>query len=155
MIAVGWRGFSSHKLSAEQVIRLAIEQIGKGTEEQDGIAALLANTDPGEWQTIDLYLDVILETEGIDFDRELALRRWRLAELKQMLCEVHPVGDDEDEQCSSFFLFSDFWLAYDELPDSAEMTPKFGMPTEEMLQQQKSWANREEKLVTKGAVGRS
>ena len=152
MIVVGWRGFSSRNLSAEQVIGLAVEQIGKGTEEQGEIAAFLANVDPKEWQTIDRYLDMIFETKGMDFDRELALRRWRLAELKQILRQVYPLSEGEDEQYSSFYPFVDFWRAYDELPDSAEMIPRFGIPIEEMLRQQQSWANQEEKQVTRGAT---
>ncbi len=66
MILVGWRGFSLRKLSAEQVVAYAVEQVGKGTPEQDEIAALLANIDPSEWQTIDRYLEELAQTENRD-----------------------------------------------------------------------------------------
>ena len=81
MILVGWRGFAGNKLSAEQVIACAIDQIGKGTSEQDDTAALLANTDPLDWQTIDRYLEQLAGK----MDRETASRKWRVAGLKRLL----------------------------------------------------------------------
>lgn len=52
---------------------------GKGTPEQDEIAALLANTNESEWQTLNRYLEQLAEMQ--QFDRQVALRKWRLVEL--------------------------------------------------------------------------
>ena len=46
MILIAWQGFANHKMSAEQVISYALDQIGQGTPEQDEIAAFLVNTNP-------------------------------------------------------------------------------------------------------------
>lgn len=93
MILVGWRGFAGRKLSAEQVISHAADLIGQGTPEQDKIAALLANTDLSEWQTIDCYLEQIVEEP---FDRTVALRKWRLSALRQLLRTFPRLDKDDD-----------------------------------------------------------
>lgn len=144
MILVGWHGFGQRKLSTEQVMALTLEQIGRGTLEQDELAALLVNTDPSDWQTIDRYLAQIAETKP--FDTSIALRKWRLAELKSLIDDVLPWdgGMDEDEPYSIFYAFVDFWQAYAELPDSLTMTPAWGTPTEELISQQQAWAEQEE-----------
>lgn len=147
MLLVGWHGFGQRKLSIEQVMALALEQIGRGTPEQDDLAALLVNTDPGEWQTVDRYLKQIAEIEP--FDRNMALRKWRLAELKSLVEDVLPVNEitDDEEPYSIYYAFVDFWQGYDELPDSQTMIPDWGTPTEELIQQQQAWAEQEETLL--------
>jgi hypothetical protein len=147
MILVGWHGFARRKLSTQQVIDHALEQIGRGTPEQDELAALLVNTDPGEWQTINRYLQQLAETQ--QFDRNIALRKWRLAELKFLIDDVLPLdeGGDEEEPYSNFYAFVDFWQAYAELPDSLVMIPDWGMPTKELVSQQQTWAEQEEILL--------
>ncbi len=147
MILVGWRGFAGHKLSAEQVVSHAANLIGQGTPEQDEIAALLANTDPSEWQTIDRYLEQICEEP---FERALALRKWRLAELKHMIDAMRsPYSfmddeDREDDRYSAFYAISNFWVNHhDELPEGGGMLPNYGDTTEQMLAEQQAWAERE------------
>jgi len=44
MILVGWRGFNGRKLSAEQVIAHALEQIGRGAPERDELAGRTCGT---------------------------------------------------------------------------------------------------------------
>ena len=156
MILVGWRGFAGKKLSAGQVIACAIEQIGKGTSEQDEVAALLANTDLLAWQTIDRYLEQLAG----EMDRELSLRKWRLAELEHLIPTLEPssalanVDDDEDEECYDvFFALVVFWVSYnDDLPIDAEMMPNFGETIEQMLSKQQAWAEREEAAL-RGEIG--
>ena len=152
MILVGWRGFSHRKLSAEQVIAHALEQIGRGTAEQDEVAALLANTDPSEWQTIDRHLIWLAGPEGLD--RVRPLRRWRLAELKQLLASLSrpeerqsaPKDEEQkaDELWSLFCKLYEFWREYDELPDSVAAQPKSAEAEEKMLADQQAWVEREE-----------
>ncbi len=154
MILVGWRGFAGHKLSAEQVVSHAADLIGRGTPEQDEVAALLANTDSSEWQTIDRYLEQICEGP---FDWPLALRKWRLAELKYLLEGLRlPNGsaaeeitkdeeEYEDERYSVFYAISDFWVAHrDELLEGELVLPDFGEPIPQMLAEQQAWVEREE-----------
>lgn len=145
MVLVGWRGFAGHKLSAEQVISHAADLIGRGTPEQDEIAALLANTDPSEWQTIDRYLEQICEKP---FDWSLALRKWRLARLKCFLRTFPRPGQagarPEEEAFSVFEDFHDFWHDYDDLPGNEKVLPNYGDTTAQMLAEQKAWAEREE-----------
>ena len=144
MMLTGWRGFARRKLSTEQVLTHALEQIGKGTPEQDEVAALLANTDPSEWQTVDRYLEQLAATQ--QFDRSVALRKWRLVELKSLIDDAVLVdeGADEEEHFSILFAFVDFWRGYAELPDSLAMTPDWGTPTKELISQQQAWAVQEE-----------
>jgi|GEM_PF-2903030 len=144
MILVGWHGFGQRKLSTEQVMALALEQIGRGTLEQDELAALLVNTDPSDWQTINRYLEQLAETQ--QFDRNVALRKWRLAELKSLIDDVLTLdeGGDEEEPYSLFYAFVTFWQAYDELSDSLAMIPAWSTPTEELISQQQAWAEQEE-----------
>jgi len=144
MILVGWHGFGQRKLSTEQIMALTLEQIGRGTPEQDELAALLVNTDPSDWQTIDRYLAQIAETKP--FDTNIALRKWRFAELKSLINDVLPVneGADEEEQYSTFYTFVHFWQDYDELSDSISMIPAWGTPEKELVQQQQAWAEQEE-----------
>ena len=149
MILVGWRGFARRKLSTEQVVNYALEQIGKGTPEQDEVAALLANTDPSEWQTVDRHLEQLAGMQK--FDRQVALRKWRLVELKALIGDVLPINDeaDEEEHYSTFFSFADLWRDYDELPDSSLAMPAWKAPiTEtELVYQQQAWATQEEALL--------
>ena len=147
MLFVGWHGFGQRKLSTEQIMTLTLELIGKGTPEQDELAALLVNTDPGEWQTINRYLEQLAETQ--QFDRNIALRKWRLAELKSLIDDVLPLdeGGDEEEPYSIFYASVDFWQAYAELPDSIAMIPSWDMPTKELVSQQQAWAEQEETLL--------
>ncbi len=149
MILVGWRGFAGRKLSAEQIISHAADLIGQGTPEQDEIAVLLANTDPSEWQTIDRYLEQI--TGEKQFDRTLALRKWRLAEWKHRIDAMrlpYSFTDDEDredDRYSAFYAISDFWRTYhDELPTGERVLPNYGDTTEQMLAEQQAWIEREE-----------
>lgn len=144
---VGWHGFGKWKLSTEQVMALTLEQIGRGTLEQDELAALLVNTDPGEWQTVDHYLEQLAETQ--QFDRQVGLRKWRLAELKSLIDDVLPLdeGGDEEEPYSIFYAFVDFWQSYAELPDSLAMIPSWDTPTEALVSQQQAWAEQEEALL--------
>jgi len=146
MILVGWRGFARRKLSTEQVVNYALEQIGKGTPEQDEVAALLANTDPSEWQTVDRHLEQLAGMQK--FDRQVALRKWRLVELKALIGDVLPINDeaDEEEHYSTFSSFADLWRDYDELPDSSLAMPAWKAPiTEtELVYQQQAWAAQEE-----------
>lgn len=146
MILVGWHGFGSHKLSAEQVIEFALELIGKGKAEQDEVAALLANTDPSEWQTIDRYLEELAQAENSD--RLRGLRKWRLAELNHLLEYLRTLDKTyqypEDELMDVFFVLNDFWCDYDELPDSAAARPEWATPVEELLAEYQAWAKREE-----------
>ena len=152
MILVGWQSFGRRKLSTEQVMALASEQIGKGTSEQDELAALLVNTDSRQWQTIDRYLEQLAETQ--QFDRRVALRKWRLAELKYLLRSFPRLDRryeyPEDEPLSVFYDLCDFWYAYDELPDSAAMRPQSAGPVEEVLAEQRAWAEQEEALLKDG-----
>ncbi len=146
MIWVGWHGFGRRKLSVEQVIAYALEQIGKGTPEQDELAALLANTDISEWQTLNRYLEQLAETQ--QFDRQVALRKWRLVELKHLLRSFPRLDRvyeyPEDEPLSVFYDLADFWRSYDELPDSAAVTPQSAGTVEEVLAEQRAWAEQEE-----------
>lgn len=123
-----------------------LSRFGKGTPEQDDLAALLANTDTSEWQTVDCYLEQLAETQ--QFDRQLALRKWRLAELKQLLRSFPRLDRiyeyPEDEPLSVFYDLVDFWRDYDELPDSAAVMPQPLRSVEEMLAEQKDWAEQEE-----------
>lgn len=57
---------------------------------------------------------------------------------------------DEEELHGIFYAFVDFWQGYDELPDSQTMIPGWGMPTEELIQKQQVWAEREEALLRGG-----
>lgn len=147
MILVGWRGFAGKKLSAEQVIAYALEQIGKGTSEQDNVAALLASADPLDWQTIDRYVEQIVENQQIN--KATAIRKWRLTGLKRLL-QLLPRFDrvnqhPEDEWLSVLEDLADFWNEYDELPDSLLMRQKLPAGTvEEMLNGQRAWLEREE-----------
>jgi len=146
MILVGWHGFGQRKLSAEQVMVLTLEQIGRGTPEQDELAALLVNTDPSEWQTIDRYLEQLADTQ--QFDRQTALRKWRLAELKRLLRSFPRLDRTyefpEDELLSVYYDLTDFWRYYDELPDSTVAMPRSAGPVEEVLAEQRAWARQEE-----------
>ena len=150
MILVGWHGFGRRKLSTEQVIALALEQVGKGTPEQDELAALLANTDPSEWQTVDCYLGQLAETQH--FDRQIALRKWRLAELKAMIDDVLPIDEkaDEEETSSIFFNLVDLWQDYDELPDGIQIISDWGTPLEKLVHQQQIWVDQEERFLRGG-----
>ena len=152
MILVGWRGFNRRKLSAEQVIAHALDQIGNGTPEQDEIAALLASTDPSEWQTVDRYLEQLAETQHHDW--QTALRSWRLAELKHLLWSL-PRSDrtyefPEDELLSVYYDLTDFWRSYDKLPDSAAAAPQPMKSVEDMLAEQRAWSKREENALRGG-----
>lgn len=153
MILVGWRGFAGKKLSAEQVTAHALEQIGRGTSEQDEVAALLANIDPLDWQTTDRYLEQLAG----EMDGELALRKWRLAGLKCLLQSL-PRFDrvyqcPEDEWLSVLEDLADFWNEYDELPSSLLMRQNMSAGTvEEMLNEQQAWLEREE-LALRGETG--
>ncbi len=143
MILVGWRGFAGRKLSAEQVTACAIDQIGRGTPEQDAIAALLANADPLDWQTMDLYLEQLAG----EMDRDLSLRKWQLAGLKRLLRSLPRPGSQypEDEWLSVLEDLADFWYEYGMLPDSQTVRQKLSAGTvEEMLNTQQAWAEREE-----------
>ena len=144
MILVGWRGFARRKLSAEEVVASALSRIGRGTDEQDEITALLANTDPGEWQTIDRYLERL--AGGDEFDKELALRRWRLAELNHLIKSLNPSdGPVDEEECDSVnYALQDFWLTYNEvLDDGADVRPEYGTSILQMLADQQAWVDRE------------
>lgn len=149
MILVGWRGFNRRKLSAEQVIDHALDQVGRGTPEQDEIAALLANADPSEWQTVGCYLEQLAETQNPD--RRMALRKWRLAELRKLLRSFPRLDRTyeypEDEPLSVFFDLVDLWRDYHELPDSATAMPPSPGPVEEVLAEQRAWAEREETFL--------
>jgi hypothetical protein len=153
MILVGWHGFARRKLSVEQVIAHALGQIDKGTPEQDELAALLANADTSEWQTVDRYLEQLADTQ--QFDRQVALRKWRLAELKRLLRSLpRPDGTyefPEDELLSVYYDLTDFWRSYDELPDSAAVMPQPMESVEEMLAAQRAWAEHEEAFLRSSA----
>ena len=145
MISVGWQGFADRKLSAEQVVSLALDQIGQGTPEQDEVAALLANTDPSDWQTIDRYLEQIIG--GTQFDRTIAVRRWRLSEFKHFLRTFPQPIQAGDESLSAFEDIYDFWLPFndEELPEDAAMIfPHYGESVPQMLAEQQAWVEREE-----------
>ena len=120
--SLAWRGFSLRKFCPQiQVVAYAVEQVGKGTPEQDEIAALLATIDPSEWQTIDRYLEELAQTENHDWIQ--ALRSGRRAELKHLIKfyrdEDETSGNlEEDEMFSFLYVFLDFWRDYDELPGS-------------------------------------
>ena len=135
------------KLSAEQVAAYALEQVGKGTPEQDEIAALLANSDPTEWQTIDRYLEKLAQTENRD--RTQGLRKWRLAELKHLIKCYRDMDEtsespEEDEMFGFLYVFLDFWRDYNELADSEAVQPAWGQSLAEMLAEHQAWAEREE-----------
>lgn len=151
MILIAWQGFANHKMSAEQVISYALDQIGQGTPEQDEIAAFLVNTNPLDWQTLNRHLEQIAEEP---FDRITALRKWRLAELKDLVDKLRLPDDyeDEDELWTAFYAISDFWVAYrNELPGSEEVLPEYGEPISEMLLEQQAWIKREEIALRDGA----
>ncbi len=154
MILVGWRGFAGKKLSAEQVITYALEQIGKGTSEQEDVAALLASADPLDWQTIDRYLEQIVENQQID--RATAIRKWRLSEFKNLLPSLSSSGRVQqhpgDALMSLYEDLFDLWHKYDELPDSVNMMSFGGNTITEVLAEQQAWAEREEAAL-RGEIG--
>lgn len=152
MIVVGWQGFAGRKLSAEQVVSHAIDQIGQGTPEQDEIAALLANADPQDWQTIDRYLEQI--TGEKQFDRAIAIRKWRLSEFRYFLQTFPQPVQNGDEWLSAFEDLFDFWLPFEDegLPESAAMILAGAVSTAQMLAEQQAWAERES-LALRGETG--
>ena len=149
MILVGWRGIADRKLSAAQVVSHAADLIGQGTPQQDEIAALLANTDPLDWQTIDRYLEQIIG--GEQFDRATVVRKWRLSEFRQFLQTFPRLGQvleySEDESLTAWEDVYDFWLPFEgeELPENAAMIfPSYGESVPQMLEEQQAWVEREE-----------
>lgn len=150
IILVAYEGFWQHKMSAAEVISCALDRVGYGTEEQDHVAALLANTEPQDWQTITRYLEELAGQEPLD--RSLSLRQLRYAELKRFL-GVDPSAHDawgEDEAFSLFDNLVDFWLSYIDLPDSTAMIPEYGSSARDMLRDHRQWMKHEGGLL--GAV---
>ena len=149
MILVGWRGFADRNLSAEQVVSHAADLIGRGTLEQDEVAAFLANTDPLDWQTINRYLEQIIG--GEQFDQATVVRKWRLSEFRQFL-QTFPrleqgLEHSEDESLTAWEDLYDFWLPFEgeELPEDAAMIfPRYGASVPQMLAEQQAWIEREE-----------
>ncbi len=144
MILVGWHGFAGRKLSAEQVTACAIDQIGQGTPEQDETAALLANADPQDWQAIDRYLEQIIGEK--QFDKTIAIRKWRLSEFKYFLQTFPQPIQNGDQSLSAFEDLFDFWLPFEDegLPESAAMILAGAVSTAQMLAEQQAWVEREE-----------
>ena len=147
-ILAGWRGIGPYrprKMSGKEVVAYALDRIGLGTEEEDQIAALLANTDPQEWQTIDCYLELLTTNTTNNFP--IAICVWRLAELKGLLETLDGGVYDDDETFALLYALEDFWLYYLELPDSASMIPSWGDGAVDMIRVNKKWAEQEEASI--------
>jgi len=150
-IRAGWLRIGTYrywKLSGEDVIAFALDRVGSGTEEQDHIAALLANNDPQDWQTIGRYLEEL--TSGQPFNRIRALRQWRFATLKLLLETLQTTQMITMDLWEKLY---DFWSYYHELPDSGAMLPKWGEHPIDMIQANKIWAETEEAALRAEIIG--
>ncbi len=92
------------------------------------------------------FLEQLAETQYPD--RQTALCKWRLAELRTLL-RSFPLLDrtyeyPEDEPLSVFFDLVDLRRDYDELPDRVTAALPSPGPVEEVLAEQRAWAEQEE-----------
>lgn len=148
-ILEGLRGIGQRKLSGDKVIEVAHERIGCGTPEQDEIAALLIHADPRDIWTIKRYLEQLAEGETVT--RMTALRKWRAAELSNLLIMLEETYErlgsnskhdlDADIEVNYELLY--FWLGYDELPSNSELSIEPFVRFADTRQQCEQWLTAE------------